>query len=294
LWAVAIAINHSRQQQKTVAAFAIVEFLAGVCFPFFLVAGTLLIANVIDFITGEAVDSHKALPRLLNAIKFEKGDKQDYWIIETDFYFPVKKREGKHFTCFPSFATWILVVITSLAFIFAMSYFVNIVLDMQVSVEDCNDPRIDRTFSCFNSSTLDYVDCVTNTTVNGIIHCFKFFQFGVDVDIVQSIGSAYAVYLVATASFGHIFLVRSIFWTLATGRVWDVLQIVLGVIFLIVSIVVIVVWLNGYISETAEELTRLNVIHLAQFVMVSLFLLLTGLLMVGGKWAKKSKKPKQS
>jgi hypothetical protein len=294
LWAVAIAINHSRVQERTVTPFVVVECLAALCFPLFFVAGFLLMANVIDFITSEAADARKALPRFLNAVKFEKGGEKDHWIIEDSLYFTLKKRERKRFSCYPNFATWVLVSIVCLAFIFSVSYFVDIVLDMQVSVTSCDDPRIDRTFSCFNSSTLEHVDCVTDTAVNGILHCFKFYRFGVDVDLIQSIATAYAVYLVASAIFGHIFLVMKVLLHLTKKVYWGGLLVAVGVLFFFGSIVVIVIWLNGYISPIASELSRLNVINLAQFVMVSWFILLTGLLMIGGEWAEKDTKPKQS
>lgn len=254
-------------------------------------------ANVIDFITYGASDARTALPRFLTSVKFEKGDNFDYWVIENTFYFSLKKRELKDrvdhgfcFSCYPNFATWVLVAIVSLSVNLAVSYFADIALDKQVSVNACSDPRIDRTFSCFNASTLAYVDCVNDTDVE-LIHCFKFFRFGVDVDLIQSLATAYAFYLVAVSIFGHLFLGMKIFLHISKRRIWGIIMVVAGIVLFLVSVVVIIIWLNGYISAATGELSRLNVINLAQFVMVSWFVLLIGLLMVVGTWAEK--KPKQ-
>lgn len=299
LWAIAVGLNHSRQQDRTVTPFVIVELLAAVAFPFLSFAGGIFMANVIDFITYGAADARTALPRFLSSVRFEKGDKFDYWVIEKTFYFRLKKREkedrydhGFCFSCYPNFATWVLVAIVSLSVNLAVSYFVDITLDRQISVNSCDDPRIDRTFSCFNSSTLAYVNCESDTDAE-LIHCFKFFRFGVDVDLIQSLATAYAFFLVATSAFGHLFLVMKVLLHISKRRIWGFVMVVVGIILFLVSLVVIIVWLNGYISPVAGELSRLNVINLAQFVMVSWFVLLAGLLMIGGTWAEKEKK-KQS
>ena len=251
-------------------------------------------ANVLDYITYEAVDARAAVPRFLSAVKFKKGDKMDYWIIENTLYFSLKKREkDSRFSCYPNFATWVLVSIVSLAFVFSVSYFADIALDKQISVTSCSDPRIDSTFSCFNSSTLVHVNCTGNPPVE-FIHCFKFYRFGVEVDLIQSFATAYAVYLVASAIFGHIFVGMKILLHITKRRIWGAMMIASGVLMFLGSMVLVFVWLSGYVSATLGEITRLNVINLAQILMVSWFVLLTGLLMVGGMWAEKEKKPKQS
>lgn len=294
LWAIAVGVNHSRQQDRTVTPFIVVELLAAVFFPFLFFTSGIFIANVIDFITYGVADAREALPRFLNAVKFKKGEKSDHWVIENTLYFDLKKREKReNFSCYPNFATWILVAIVSLAVNFSVSYFADIALDKQVSVTSCSDPRIDSTFSCFNSSTLAYVDCINDTAVE-FIHCFKFYRFGVDVDLIQSIATAYAVYLVAAAIFGHIFLVMKVLLHLTKQHILGGVTIVLGLVMFFGSVALILVWLSGYISAALSELSRLNVINLAQFVMVSLFVLLIGLLMVSGTWAGKKTKPKQS
>lgn len=303
LWAIAIGVNHSRRADITVVPFIVVELLVAIGFPFFLFTGGIFMANVLDFITYGAVDARKILPRFLRSVKFEEGteldqvssggdpNKKDYdfWVIEDTFYFYLDKRKGgDRFSCYPNFATWVLVAILSLSINLAVSYFADITLDMQISVTSCSDPRIDRTFSCFNSSTLVFVDCVNDTNVE-LIHCFKFYRFGVDVDLIQSLATSYAFYLVATSIFAHLFGLMKISLYISNKRVWGVLVVVVGILLFILSVIVILIWLSGYISPALGELSRLNIINLSQFVMVSWFVILIGLLMIGGTWAEKEK-----
>lgn len=293
-------MNHFRQQQVSITNFIIVELLVALGLPILLFTSAILMANVLDFVTFGAVDFRKALPRFLHSVQFKKGEKSDYWVIEDTFYFSLSKRSpedridhGVCFSCYPNLATWILVAIVGLSLNLAVSYFFNITLDMQISVNSCNDPRIDTTFSCFNSSTLVYVDCVQNTNVV-LIHCFKFHRFGVDVDLIQSLATTYAFYLVTVSIFGKLFLVMKVFLHLSKRRIWGVFMVLFGSLLLLLSMALIVVWLSGYISAALGELSRLNVISLAQFVMVSLFVVLVGMLMTGGTWAEmKAKKAKK-
>lgn len=295
LWAIAIGLNHSNRVDITVVPFIIVEFLVAIIFPSLMFIAGVFMANVLDFITYGDVDARKGLPRFLNSVKFRKGTDHDcdYWIIGDTFYFPLEKRtdvkrreKGFCFSCYPNFATWILVAIVSLSVNLAISYFADITLDTQVSVNSCTDPRIDRSFSCFNSSTLAHVDCVEDTNVT-LIHCFKFHRFGVDVDLIQSLATTYAFYLVATTVFGHLFVFIKVLLHLSKKHIWGIMFVILGVVLFIASVIIILVWLNGYISPAAKELSRLNVINLSQFVMVSWFVILIGLLMIAGKWGTK-------
>lgn len=297
LWAIAVGINHSRRTDRTVVPFVIVELLVAIAFPFLIFASGVIMANVVDFLTLGQADARAALPRFLRSVKFEKGETYDYWVIEDNFYFQLEKRKNreKHgfcYSCYPNFSTWVLVGIVSLSINLAISYFADITLDMQVSVNSCDDDRIDRTFSCFNSSSLAFVDCIDNTNVE-LIHCFKFYRFGVDTNLIQAFSTTFAFYLVTSALFGRVFLILKVFLHLSQRKVWGALVIIIGVLMFIGSVIIIVVWLTGYISAAQPELARLNVINLGQFVMVSLFVVLIGLLMVGGTWAEKEKK-KQS
>ena len=278
--------------------FIIVEFLVAVALPFFAFTGGILMANVIDYITYGKADARTALPHFLSSVKFERGEKNDYWIVEKTFFFKLKKRDkeerkehGFFFSCYPNFATWIMVAVVGLSINLAVSYFADITLDMQVTVTDCEDPRIDRTFSCFNRSTLIFVDCVTDTSVE-LIHCFKFYRFGVDVDLISALATTYAFYLLSAGTFGYLFVIMKIFLHLSKRRLWGALFIVCGMVMFLVSLIVIAIWMSGYISPSLAELARLNVIHLAQFVMVSLLVFFVGILMVGANWLELEPKKK--
>ncbi len=298
LWAIAIGVNHSRRENRTVISFVLVELLVAIAFPFLFFASGVIMANVVDFITLGQADARTALPRFLRSVKFESGDKYDYWVIEDTFYFRLMKRTDreKHgfcYSCYPNIATWVLVGIVSLSINLAVSYFADITLDMQVSVNSCNDDRIDRTFSCFNSGNLVFVDCENPGFNITLIHCFKFYRFGVDTNLIQAISTTFAFYLVTSALFGHVFLGLKVFLHLSQRKLWGGLVIFVGVLLFILSCAVIVVWLLGYISPAQPELARLNIINLGQFVMVSLFVVLIGFLMVSGTWAQKEIKKQQ-
>lgn len=319
LWGIAIGVNHSRRTDITVVPFVVVEILVALGFPFFLFVATVLMANVLDFITYGMVDARKVLPRLLRGIKFEKGtdiakqeraaqetegvdggrtihkNKKDYdfWVIEDTFYFYLDKREmddrqnkGFCFSCYPNAATWFLVAILFLSINLSISYFADIALDQQVSVTSCDDPRIDRTFNCFNSSTLVYIDCINNTNVE-LIHCFRFYRFGVDVDLIQTLATSYAFYLVITSIFTHLFLVMKVLLRISHKVLWGVVILLVGMVLFLLTLVLAAIWITGYASPVRGELSRINVIHLAQFGMVSWFVILIGLLMLVATWAEK-------
>ena len=198
------------------------------------------------------------------------------------------KRPAKHgicYSCFPNSATWILIILSGLTIILAVSYFVDVTLDTQVTVNTCNDTRIDRDFSCFNASTLVFVDCVEDVDTI-LLHCFKFYQFGVDVDIISSLAGAFAFYLVAITAISNTFLAMKICLHLFNTVLWGVLFIIAGVIAFLGVTIVISVWAVGYISAFIGELPRLNIINLYQLIITCLFIILVGILMVGSEWVE--------
>ena len=168
-------------------------------------------ANVVNFVTLGAADARGALPHFLQGVKFEAGEKFDHWIIADSFYFPLTKRKdrashGFCYSCYPNFATWVLVGIVSLICNLAVSYFADITIDSQISVTSCNDDRIDSTFNCFNSSTLAFVDCSNKEQPLELIHCFRFHRFGVDTDLIQAGATTFAFFLLGGRIFFYIFL----------------------------------------------------------------------------------------
>lgn len=293
MWAIAIGINHSSRNDKTVTPFVVVDLLVAIVSPILFFLSGIIMANIVDFLTSGQADARDALPYFLHFLKLERGGKYDYWVIEDSFYFKLEKRKDREnhgfcYSCYPNFSTWVLVGIASLSLNLAISYFADITIAMQVSVNSCNDDRIDRTFNCFNSSSLVFIDCISNTSVD-LIHCFKFHRFGVDTNIIKAIATSFTFYLVTSALFGRVFFALKVFLHVSHRKLWGYVVVVAGVLLFMLSCAIILAWLTGYISASQPELARLNVINLGQFVMVSLFVVLAGLLMVSGTWAEKEK-----
>ena len=300
LWSVAIGYNFSRATEREVYPFVVVELLVCIIFPVFLFIAGILMAVVLDYVTYGALDGRHFIPRLLRNVKFEKGKESDFWIIVNSFYFTLKKPKGDGdaaakakqigcgvcYSCFPNFATWIIAALAGLCLILAVSYFADRTIDTQITVTSCEDPGVDRDFSCFNASTLAYVDCVTDTNTV-LLHCFKFYQFGVDVDIISSIASSFAFYLVAVSSITTVFGVMQILLHLHHSKIWGAFFVAFGFVALTAVIAVVIIWATGYIEAALPELPRLNIVNLAQLIMVCCFIILVGILIVTSTWVEK-------
>lgn len=289
------------------SAFVGVEILAGLALPTFLFVGGTLLAVVLDFITFGHLDPHQGLTRFIpGAIKYEKGSKNDYWVIEDTFYFKLKKHdkldglardqdknELAKYTCFHScdknLATWHLATVVALSMLLAISYFVDITIDQAVTAGSCRD--VPRTFECFNVSTLAHVDCRTNVT--GVaLYCFRFLQFGVDQDIIAALSQAFAFYLLTVQAFVKTFSVVKVFLHVKPTRFWGALFLIVGVVLLIGMVILSIIWIRGYVSPSVVAIIRLNVINLAQFVMICLLLINTGALLLEGGWWERNPAPR--
>ena len=292
LWGIAISFDHTRRVQKSVSAFIIVEILTAVLLPVFLFVGTILLAIVLDFITVGHLDLRIIIPRFVRDVRLESGEKQDYWVVDDTIYYPLRKKEDRmkhNFCCYSidtSPATWFLTVIVCTGFHLAISIFVDMTLDRQVTVNSCDNGLIDRTFDCFNASTLSFVDCVSNTQTR-LLHCFKFFRFGVETDFVSAISSAYFIFLLTMAVFSHIYFIVRNLLRIKPSRYWGIGFILAGILCYIASIVVTVFWIVGYAADTIAELQQINIIHIAQFFMVSTFITTVGMFLLVGKWYEK-------
>ncbi len=87
-------------------------------------------------------------------------------------------------------------------------------------------------------------------------------------------------------------MVMKILLHIRKTRLWGALFLIGGLVLLVVSIIVSLFWLTGYASAVIPELTRLNVINLAQFVMISMFVFFAGVLILIGKWVEKKEPTK--
>ena len=255
----------------------------------------VLLANLLDFLTHGTIDTRAAIPKFLKAVKFKQFNDEDAWIIQDTFYFALPQRtEEQRKNCCTSVyhnrSTWILLIVIGLSITLTVSHFADSIIGTQKSATSCNE--VDRDFSCFNDTTLAYVDCVKNTNVK-LIHCFKLHQFGFD-NIISSVGSTFAFYLFVTnVLFGHVFLVMKILLDLTHTHCGGILFIIIGsVLTLVTSGAFLYYWLVGFFSDAIEEVKKLNIINFLQFMMISLFVLLVGILMVQSKWVDLRKKNK--
>ena len=292
-WGIAISCNHARQIEKSVSTFIIVDILVAVALPVFLCTSIASIAVVLEYITIGHLDLRTIVPRLVGIVKFEHGKKFDYWIIDDFLYYPLKKKEdrsdkGCWFAVDISSATWFLAIIIGTAFNLVISYFVDLTLDTQITVSSCDDPLIDRTFDCFNASTLNFVDCVDNKLQTVLLHCFKFHRFGVDTNIIIAISTSYAFYLVTIVVFKHIFSVVRYLMHVKPSRYWGTGFLGIGLISYAGSIFMLVFWIRGYTAaaDTISELKHLNIIHIWQFFMASTFVTMVGGLLLS-TWYEK-------
>ena len=290
VWGIAISFNHVRCIEKSVATFIIVDILFAVALPIFLCTSIASTAVVLEYITIGHLDLRTTIPRLVGILKFEHGKKFDYWIIDDLLYYPLKKKEdrsdkGCWFSVDKSPATWFLAIIIGTAFNLVISYFADLTLDTQITVTSCDDPLIDRTYDCFNASTLNFVDCVDNNET-ALLHCFKFHRFGVDTNIITAISTSYAFYLVTIATFKHILSVVRNLIHIKPSRYWGAGFIGIGLIFYTGSIFVLIFWIRGYAADTISEMKCLNIIHVWQFFMVSTFVTMVGGLLLS-KWYEK-------
>ena len=289
LWGIAISFDHTRRAAKSVTAFITVEILTAVLLPVFLFVGTILLAIVLDFITVGHLDLRIIIPRFVRDVRLESGEKKDYWVVDDTIYYPLKKKEDrkKHRFCCYSIdtapATWFLTIIVCTGFHLAISIFVDMTLDRQITVDSCSNGLIDRTFDCFNASTLHFVDCVDNTQTS-LLHCFKFFRFGVETDFVSAISASYFIFLLTMAIFSHIYFVVRNLLRIKPSRFWGIGFVLAGIICYISSIVVTAFWIVGYAADSIAELQQINIIHIAQFFMVSNFFTTVGMFLLVGKW----------
>ena len=292
LWGIALSFDHARRVAKDVSTFVAVEVLTAVVLPISIFVGTILFSIVLDFITVGHLDMRIIIPRFVRDVRIESGKKNDYWVIDDTIYYPLKKKNDrmKHKLCCYSIdgspATWFLTVIVCTGFNLAISIFVDMTLDRQVTVNSCDSPLIDRSFDCFNGSTLNFVDCVNNNQTQ-LLHCFKFIRFGVETDFVSAISAAYFIFLLTMAIFSHIYFVMRNLLRIKPTRYWGVGFSLLGVLLYIGSIIVTIFWIVGYAAADVPELQQINIIHIAQFFMVSTFITTVGLFLLCGKWYEK-------
>ena len=169
----------------------------------------------------------------------------------------------------------------------SFSYFIDISLVSQVSVDSCSDSNINIQYSCFRAGTLKPVDCTSNNATQAL-HCFRFYRFGVDVDFITSTASAFAFYLLTNRILsGILFVMKFSRVSKKDSKRQGNLFVIGGLAFLLMTGILVIMWLSGVTSESITLLAHLDVLNLAQLTMLSLFILIVGLLAREGKWIEK-------
>ncbi len=285
LWGIALAYDHARRVDKDVDSFLAVELVLGVVMPLCLFIGGVLMAVVLEFITDGKLNAHKGINHFIPGVAFVIGLKRNYWVIDDTFYFPIKHHTTK--TCFKTCdktpATWLITASVCLTLLLSFSYFIDRTVVEARTVEDCDD--VDTTYDCFayDDGNFDYLDCEIDGVDDDVddLHCFRFLRLGIDVNVIASISSAFAFYLVTVVVFSKIFSFVKILLHLKPSRFWGVGFILLGVILFIVGLALSI---DGNILA---RLLSLNVIGVVHFLIVCVFLIIIGVLLVLGQWWEK-------
>ena len=181
----------------------------------------------------------------------------------------------------------LLSIITMLSIMVSFTYFIDISLVSQVSVNSCSDSNINIQYSCFGAGTLKSVDCTSNNETRPL-HCYRFYRFGIDVDFITSVATAFAFYLLTNRIFsGLIFVMKISRVSKKESKCQGNLVVIGGLAFLLVAGILFIMWLSGVASESVTLLAHLNVLNLSQLTMVTLFIVIVGLLVRNGRWIEK-------
>ncbi|XP_019853839.1 PREDICTED: uncharacterized protein LOC100632627 [Amphimedon queenslandica] len=296
-WGIAIAYDNARRVNKVVWPYIVVEFIVGLVMPLAVVFAAIVFSIYLEYATNGSVDPRVLVTRLLPVVKLVEGKEYTYWSILDRFYFQLspndnfrdetEKAENSDETekaensCSQKISrspsTWIITAIVSLAFLLAVSYFMNANITSQTTLRSC--PHTSVEIDCFNTSSLVYVDC-NDPDIEQLnftsLHCFRFLQFGRDSDVIGGLSRAFAFYLATLAFFGTAFHAAKILIDFQPSRLWGSVFIVGGILLFVGGILIV--------STDEAVLLRIDIIKIFQFFMVALFVFLIGLLLVTGKW----------
>ena len=281
LWSIAIDYRRNGELNKSVWPYIVTEFLVGIVLPIFLFISAALFCIVLTYITSGKLELRTAVSKFIPAVQFQKGEKEDYWVIEKFFYIKQQKKTGYDkrgcwFACNKSRHTWYIAVLVALQLLLAISYFVDVSIAEQITVKSCGS--IDYTmYECYNQTTFNYVDCNSTQQLNssGLLHCFRFLKFGTDASIIASLSQAFAFALVAATFFAHAFDSLKLLSRIKESRWWSILFLIASALLLGGSL-----W---YLLKGSALSARLEIIGALQFIMMSLFLFFAGLLMIETK-----------
>ena len=279
--------------------YILVELLVGLITPILAVIAAAIFSIFLEYITQGSIDGRVLITRFLPVVKLVKGQKHQYWTIFDRFYFElsphdVSSREeddtdDDHYVqcsryCSRTPATWILATIVSLAFLLAVSYFMNQNITQQMTVRSCPHESVE--VDCFNQTNFNYINCddpeIANSTFE-LLHCFRFLRFGRDSDIIGGLSRSFAFYLATLAFFSSAFHVADILINFQPSKLW-------GILFVVLSVLMTGAGLAIMLTEEAVIL-RIDIIQTIQVYFVAIFIFLIGLLLLLGKWWQRLSEP---
>ncbi len=303
-WSFALGFNRSRRFERSVTPFVVANVLSGIVAPTLFFVSTFILGNIIDYFTNHKIEAHLILTRFLPGLKYEVGmDSNDkaceQWVVADSLVLKIQKNESMRClipqricntyfnfcnSCLPNQSTILLSIIVVLTLMISFTYFIDISLVSQVTVSSCSDSSINIQYSCFKAGTLSPVSCTSNNGTQRL-HCFRFFRFGVDVDIITASSSAFAFYLLTNRIFGAIILVIRMLhnFTYLHGALF----MVGGSLLMFSTAIIGIMWISGYASDSVSLLAHLDVLNIAQLTMISLFIMIVGFLSHQGEWMQK-------
>ena len=292
LWMIVVAYDFTARTEKEVWPFIVTELVVGLICPFFLFIAVTLISIVMRFVTGDQVDPRAIISRVLPSVKLVQGETVKapretlkFWVISNNFYMKLRKPHGtpgelRH-SIDSSISTWLLVFISGLSIILAMSYFLNqnIVTEMTIPVEDLqSNPDTCQTHSCFRETNFVYIpNCSNSTFFQGamFLHCFRFLEFGQDTDIITSLGITIGFYLATVHYFSLIFIISNVLFHIRQTKLWSILIFLLGIGLFIGALVVL---FSPHFTDI-----HLDIIKVGQFFLVAIYSILIGVLLCTGE-----------
>lgn len=250
-----------------------------------------------DFITIGVLDVRLIIPKFLEAVEFEEGNKFDHWVIKEQFYFFVNKktqeermRQGFVYTISHDFSTLVLLAIVGISVVFTMSYFTSNTVESQKTIQKCDSTLITSEYTCFSTDTLSFVDCSSgnsSTVMAAPLQCFKFFI--IESELASIAATTFALYLtISTAVLNAMFyLIKILLKIYFKKKVWGVVLLFFGTLIFVAGVALLVMWIIGYSSTSLPALTQFSLSNLVQLFMLAILVMLVGTLMLQSNLAKR-------
>lgn len=298
MWMILVAYNFYNVEEQSVWPYIVTELVIGLVCPVFVFVGATFFAIVIGFITAGQVDPKLAVKQVLPSVQLVQGElvktheTQKYWVVSEQFYMRIRKPFGEkgdlRHAIDPSTSTWLLVVISGLAVILAVSYFVNQNVAQALTVpiqEVIEESDICINYNCFADVTFMHINCTNTTSLVGhsFLHCFRFLRLGMDADLITTLGVTVGFFLATVHFFKLVFVITNILLHIRQTKLWGILISIVGVGIFVGSLVVL-------FSPHFVPL-HLDVIKVGQFIILSIYCFLIGILLCTGEVREIVKEP---